>query len=340
MNTQELLEKLCAAQGVSGMEDGAARIAAGMLSRYAQVRRDALGNVIGSIPGTGRHILLDAHIDQIGLIVTDIDESGFLRVDHCGGIDPRVLGGQNVIVWGREPLKGTVCSTPPHLLRDGDGKQAAGFEDIGIDIGLTREEASRLVTRGDRITFDVPPATLLGTRFSAPAIDDRAGVAAILLALDKCSKHLKNPVTVVFSVQEEVGTRGAATAAYASGAEEAIAVDVSFAMSPGCPERKCAKLGSGAMIGVAPTLSASLSDELTALAERKSIPHTLEIMGGETGTDADVIDVTRGGIRMGLLSIPQRYMHTPVEVVDLRDIESTAELIAAYLTELGGNDHA
>ena len=140
-------------------------------------------------------------------------------------------------------------------------------------------------------------------------------------------------------MQEEVGTRGAATGAYASGADEAIAIDVSFALSPGCPERKCGKLGGGAMIGVAPTLSASMSDTFIRIAEENHIPHTLEVMGGETGTDADVIDVTRSGIRMGLISIPQRYMHTPVEVVDLRDIESTAAIIANYLIGLGGEQH-
>ncbi len=340
MDIRQLMEQLCAVPGVSGREDGAAETAANLLSRYAQVHRDALGNVIGHIPGNGAHILLDAHIDQIGLIVTDIDEAGFLRVDRCGGIDPRILVGQDVCVWGNGPIKGTICSTPPHLLRDGDSKQAAGFEDIGIDIGLTQEEAACRVRRGDRVTFDTPPVSLLGTRFSAPALDDRAGVAAILLALERCGDRLKNPVTVVFAVQEEIGTRGAAVAAYAAQAEKAIAVDVSFAMSPGCPERKCAKLGSGAMIGIAPTLSAALSDELAALAERKNIPHTLEIMGGETGTDADRIDIAGNGARMGLISIPQRYMHTPVEVVDLQDIESTADLIAAYLLQRGGNCHA
>ena len=339
MNTQQLLETLCAADGVSGAEKNAADVAAELLSQYASVRRDALGNVIGTIEGTGTHVLLDAHIDQIGLIVTDIDSSGFLRFDRCGGVDVRTLCGQDVVVWGKAPVKGTICSTPPHLLKDGSEKKAADFKDLGIDIGMTAQEAEKFVKRGDRVTFDVRPIKLLGERISAPALDDRAGVAAILLALEQSRGQLKNPVTVVFAVQEEVGTRGAATGAYASGADEAIAIDVSFALSPGCPERKCGKLGGGAMIGVAPTLSASMSDTFIRIAEENHIPHTLEVMGGETGTDADVIDVTRSGIRMGLISIPQRYMHTPVEVVDLRDIESTAAVIANYLIGLGGEQH-
>lgn len=340
MDTQQLLEKLCAADGVSGLEKKAADTAAELLSQYAVVRRDALGNVIGTIPGRGTHVLLDAHIDQIGLIVTAIDADGFLRFDHCGGIDARLLCGQDVIVWGKTPVKGTICSTPPHLLQGGDAKKAADFKDLGIDVGMTQEKAQQCISAGDRVTFDTAPVALLGNRFAAPAIDDRAGVAAILLALEQCRGKLKNPVTVVFAVQEEVGTRGAAVGAYASGADEAIAVDVSFAMSPGCPERKCGKLGGGTMIGIAPTLSASMSDAFVRIAEAHGIPYTLEVMGGETGTDADVIDITRNGIRMGLLSIPQRYMHTPVEVVDLRDIEHTAAIIANYLMDLGGETNA
>lgn len=339
LNTLDCLKQLCAAHGVSGREECAAEVAARFLSEYAEVHRDPLGNVIGTIAGEGKHILLDAHMDQIGLIVTDLDAAGFLRVDRCGGMDARVLCGQNVTVWGKRPVPGTVCSTPPHLIRDGDAKKAADFKDIGIDVGMAREEVERLVSRGDRVTFDTPPAGLLGSRFSAPAIDDRAGVAALLLALEKCRSRLKNPVTIVFAVQEEVGTRGAAVAAYAAQADEAIAVDVSFAQSPGCPEHKCGKLGGGAMIGVAPTLSASLSRELISIAEHEGVPYTLEVMGGETGTDADVIDISRAGVRMGLISIPQRYMHTPVEVVDLRDIENTAQILAAYLIQAGGEQN-
>lgn len=337
MNTQQLLEELSSAEGVSGHEGAAADVAARHLARYAVVHRDALGNVIGTIQGEGTHVLLDAHIDQIGLIVTSIDEDGFLRFDRCGGVDVRFLCGQDVTVWGKAPIKGTVCSTPPHLLGHEDGKKAADFKDLGIDISMTKDEAAACVSPGDRVTFDTQPVMLLGSRFSAPAIDDRAGVAAILLALDRCKNELKTPVTVVFAVQEEVGTRGAATGAYAADADEAIAVDVSFAMAPGCSERKCGKLGGGTMIGIAPTLSASMSDAFIRIAEGDGIPYTLEVMGGETGTDADVIDISRGGIRMGLLSIPQRYMHTPVEIVDLRDIEHTAAIIADYLTGLGGN---
>ena len=336
MNTLDLLKKLCAADGVSGAEGHAGDVAAGLLAEYAEVRRDRLGNVIGTIAGKGKHILLDAHIDQIGLIVTNIDEAGFLLVDRCGGMDARVLCGQDVTVWGSRPLCGTVCSTPPHLVQDRDAGKAADFKDIAIDIGMTREEAEQLVSKGDRVTFRTEPAGLLGRRFTAPATDDRAGVAAVLLALEQCRDRLENPVTVVFAVQEEIGTRGAAVAAYAAEADEAIAIDVSFAHSPGCPEHKCGKLGGGVMIGTAPTLSASMSQELAAISANENIPYTLEIMGGETGTDADVIDISRGGVRMGLLSIPQRYMHTPVEIVDLQDTESTARLLAAYLIQAGG----
>lgn len=336
MNGKEIIFSLCGAPGVSGAEGSAAQVASQLLARHARVRKDALGSVIGEIDGEDPHILLDAHLDQIGLIVTDIDAQGFLRVEKCGGIDTRTLYGQNVTVWGVDPLPGVLCSTPPHLRKAEDVNKAPEWKELAVDIGLNAQQACEKVRLGDRITFDTKPAQLLNERMTAPALDDRAGVAALLLALEKAKGKLRNRVTVAFTVQEEVGTRGAGPAAFSIKPDKAVVVDVSFAMSPGCPAHKCGKLGGGAMIGVAPTLSAGMSADFVRLAQTHGIAHTLEVMGGETGTNADVIDISRGGVETGLLSIPLRYMHTSAEVVDLRDVEAVADLLARYLMELGG----
>ncbi len=332
---KDLLLQLCAASGVSGAEKTAAQTAASALGAFAQVHTDASGNVIGKIEGSGPHILLDAHIDQIGMVVTGVDAEGFLRIDKCGGIDIRTLAGHEVTVWGTEPLYGVVCSTPPHLSK-ADDQSITDITDMAIDIGLAAEAAREKVHPGDRVTLRREPRELLGGLVSSPSLDDRAGVAAILRCLEllREQKHSCR-ITIVFSTQEEVGGGSAGCASFAAGAEAGIAVDVSFAMTPDAPRHKCADLGKGTMIGIAPTLNAAMSRQLEKIAREQDIPHQLEVMNGKTGTNADEIAAAGVGTRMGVLSIPLRYMHMGIEVIDPRDVEGTARLLAAYILERG-----
>lgn len=332
---KDLLFRLCSAAGVSGAEQPAAQVAAGLLERFARVHTDPSGNVIGEIEGAGPHLLLDAHIDQIGMVVTGVDAEGFLRMDQCGGVDIRTLAGNEVTVWGKEPLFGVVCSTPPHLAKQ-DGQPGADLADLAIDIGLSADAARERVHPGDRITLRREPKELLGGLISAPSLDDRAGVAAILRCLELLQDQRHScRLTIVFSTQEEVGGGSAGCASFAAAAEEGIAVDVSFAMTPDAPRHKCAELGKGTMIGVAPTLNADMSNRLEALAKAQDIPYQIEVMNGRTGTNADEIAAAGAGTRVGILSIPQKYMHMAIEVVDPRDVESTARLLAAYILERG-----
>ena len=332
---KDLLLQLCAASGVSGAEKTAAQMAAGALGAFAQVHTDASGNVIGEIEGSGPHILLDAHIDQIGMVVTGVDAEGFLRIDKCGGIDIRTLAGHEVTVWGTEPLYGVVCSTPPHLSK-ADDQSITDITDMAIDIGLAAEAAREKVHPGDRVTLRREPRELLGGLVSSPCLDDRAGVAAILRCLEllREQKHSCR-ITIVFSTQEEGGGGSAGGASFAAGAEAGIAVDVSFAMTPDAPRHKCADLGKGTMIGIAPTLNAAMSRQLEKIAREQDIPYQLEVMNGKTGTNADEIAAVGVGTRMGVLSIPLRYMHMGIEVIDPQDVESTARLLAAYILERG-----
>lgn len=332
-----LLEKLCAAKGVSGAENEAAKAAAELLGRYMPVKIDTLGSVTGSMGSAGVHILLDAHLDQIGLVVTSIDEDGFLKVAKCGGADIRVLAAAEVTVHGREKLFGVITSTPPHLSTPEDSGKAKGFDDIAVDIGMSKENAEKIVSPGDRITFNGSYDRLLGSRVCSPSIDDRAGVAAILRSLEILeNRELNCKISVMFSVQEETGGSGAQAGAFAANADEAIAVDVSFASAPGVSSEKYAALGGGAMIGYGPSLDYEMSRRLTDIAKNKNIPERPEVMGGKTGTNCDEIQVAGKGVKTALISIPLRNMHTAVEVCDLEDIENTARLIAEYITERSG----
>ena len=332
-----LLEKLCAAKGVSGAENRAADVAAELLGKYMPVKKDPLGSVTGTMGEGAVHILLDAHLDQIGLVVTAIDEDGFLKVTKCGGADIRVLAAAEVTVHGKEDVFGVIISTPPHLSKPEDSSKAKSFDEIAVDIGMKREDALGIVSPGDRITFNGSFNRLLGNRAASPSIDDRAGVAAILRCLEMLEdKEIGCKLSVMFSVQEETGGSGAQTGAFSAAADEAIAVDVSFAAAPGISGEKYAALGGGTMIGYAPSLDYEMSRRLSDIAENKEIPNQPEVMGGKTGTNCDEIQISGRGVKTALLSIPLRNMHTAVEVCDLEDIENTARLIAEYILERGG----
>ena len=334
MDTIKVLEQLCSAPGVSGGEFPASAAALGLLGKYAdKAEIDAFGNVIGYIGDDMSKplLLLDAHIDRIGLVVTYIEEDGFLKVGKCGGIDRRTLLAQTVTVYGKEPIKGIISTLPPHVATD-SGK-AAKLEDIVIDTGVSEEKAKELISQGDLVTIDGVFSKLGENRVCSPAADDRAGVAALLYAAEllQSEKELPYRVAVQFAAQEEVGCRGAVISTFNIDPDYAIAVDVSFAQSKGVEASKAGKLGNGPMIGIAAPLDREMFRSLVEIAKEKEIPYQIEGMGSSTGTDADDIAVSRGGVRTGLVSIPERYMHTPCEVVEIADIENTGRLIAEFV---------
>ena len=330
---EDILFALCGAQGVAGRETAAAEIAAGLLQKTCgNVHVDALGSVVGEKPGKGPRLLLDAHLDQIGMAVTAIEEGGFLRVTPCGGMDIRVLAGQEVTIHGERALYGVVPAVPPHLSQKED--KVPEWKDVVIDTGMAREALEALVPPGTRVTLRTRPARLLGERLTAPALDDRAGVAAILRCLELLEGEECCPLTVLFSAQEETGGSGAKVAGFASEADGAIVADVSFAMAPGLALQDAqGKLGGGVMIGVSPALDEQMGEDLRRIAQEQDIVHSIEVMGGRTGTNADSLHNVAAGIPCALLSIPLRNMHTGAEIVDMRDIEATAKLMAAYIRE-------
>ncbi len=333
MDIRSTVVSLSEISGTSGSESKAAQLALGMLREYCPDAEIINGNVTGKF-GTHREglpsLLLDAHIDQIGFAVTYITDDGFIKVGNIGGIDRRLLPAQPVVVHGSRNIKGVICSVPPHLTSG--GSEVLEMDDVAIDTGLTKEELEKLVSLGDSITFDVTCRDLIGSRITGGALDDRCGVASILYALELLKgSDLAYNVTVLFSTQEEVGERGAKIGVFEINPDIALAVDVSFAYAIGEEESKCGYLGKGPMIGISPSLSREISDELINTAKSADIPYQIEVMSGLTGTNADRFSVNRCGAKACTVSIPLRNMHTPVEVIDITDAEQTAKLLAAYI---------
>ena len=333
MDIRSTVVSLSEVSGTSGSESKAAQLALSMLREYCPDAEIINGNVIGKF---GNHreglpsLLLDAHIDQIGFTVTFITDEGFIKVGNIGGIDRRLLPAQTVIVHGSRDIKGGICSVPPHLTSG--SSEVLEMDNVAIDTGMTKEELEKLVSLGDPVTFVVTCRDLIGSRITCGALDDRCGVASILYTLELLrDSDLAYNVTVIFSTQEEVGERGAKIGAFEIDPDIALAVDVSFAYAIGEEESKCGYLGKGPMIGISPSLSREISDELINTAKTADIPFQIEVMSGLTGTNADRFSVNRCGAKACTVSIPLRNMHTPVEVIDLTDVEQTAKLLAAYI---------
>ncbi len=334
MDTKELLKNLTSMPSVGGDEEKMIVLLKEILAPYGEVTTDAMNNVYCTF-GEGYHFLLDAHIDEIGLTVTSISEDGFLKLGACGGIDRRMLLGSEVSVWGEKEIRGIISTLPPHLQKGEDEKKVPEIDEISVDIGMSKESAEKTISLGDKVTFKRHFTELLGDNISSNCLDDRAGVASIINTLDELKK-LPVKVTVLLSTQEEVGTRGAKIGPYGRNVNEAIAVDVSFGYTPNCKKEECGELGKGAMIGFSPILDKENAKELVSVAEKNEIPYQIEVMNGRTGTNADVITISESGIKCSLISIPLKNMHSPVEVIDINDVNSVSSLIVAYIKEKAG----
>lgn len=334
-NIKDVLFKLCAADGIGSIHT-ARSIAADELSKYCNVEmsQSNMNTVARIYAGEEKPtVMIEAHIDEAGFIVTDIDDKGFLTLAKCGGTDLRTLPARFAKIHGRRDVTGVFCSTPPHL---SSGKTE--FNDIAdFKLDSTLGPAAReVISPGDFVTYCTKPAQLLGSRVTAKAIDDRAGVTCLIeLSRRLCGRRLPVNVNFVLCDMEELGTRGARTAAFSVCPQEAIAIDVSFGDAPDVKPADCGTLSNGAMIGFSPVLDREISSRLAEIAEHNGFRYQTEVMGGSTGTDADVISLSRTGVRTGLISIPIRNMHTDCETADIKDIESVCDILEKYLLEGG-----
>ncbi len=333
INLKETLFSLSNADSI-GNVGSASDLAFEMLSKYCECEKTDNLTVIGFMKGESDYtLMLDAHIDQVGFVVTDIDDNGFLTVKNVGGIDIRALPSRRVTVHGKEKVTAVFSATPPHLAK---GEVTYdNIADIKLDTAMGNK-AKDIISAGDYVTLAGSPKELLNNRVCGRSFDDRTAVACLIsVAQMLCDKKLPFNVAFVLSDGEELGLRGIRTASFKINPQEAIAVDVSFGDGIGICGEDSSPLGSGAMIGLAPTLDSSVSKKLINICESKNIPYTTEVMGGKTGTNADMISVNREGVRTGTISIPLRNMHTETEILDLKDLQSICDCLCEYILSGG-----
>ena len=329
MDIKNVLKDLADSVGIGNIKN-ATEVAEKYISEYAEVKHTNNLGIIGEIKGERDYtLMLEAHIDEIGFIVTDVDDSGFLTVSACGGIDLRALPSRQVTIHGKTDVRGVFCSTPPHLSEKDITYDK--ISDLKIDT-LSGEKAKEIISPGDYVTFCTKPEDLSADKLCGKSFDDRAGVA-VLIELASRFKAKKPPVNLVFclSDMEEIGLRGAKTAAYGVSPDEAIVIDVSFGEGPGLTPPECGEIEKGAMIGISPVIDRKISDKLIKTARENNIPFQKEVMGRSTGTDADVISVTKSGVKTGVVSIPLRNMHTDCEIISLKDVKSVCDLLEIYI---------
>jgi putative aminopeptidase FrvX len=345
MAIPELLQRLLTTPGPSGQESGPARAWRESCAAFAQEvgTSDPLGSSFARVPGTaaGLSLAMVGHVDEIGLHVTHIDSGGYLRFGGVGGWDPQVLVAQRVVLQTREgPVHGVIGRKPIHLLKDDDRKKVPELKDLHIDIGAQdADEARQRVRIGDVAVIDARPLEFPHDRVVSRSIDNRIGcfVAAEAARLVAQDGGASGDVLAMAVAQEETGLSGARTSAFAHRPDVAIVVDVTFATDqPGVElgEMTEHKLDSGPVIARGTHIHPAVFELLHTCAEENGIPFTVESLGRQTGTDADVIHISRSGIPTGLVSVPCRYMHSPVEMISLQDVDAAARLLAAFARRL------
>jgi endoglucanase len=325
----ELLASLCGCDCVSGRESGLHKqiLDAGSFDRHAT---DALGNLLcfkdaGPDAAT---VLLDAHADEIGLIVRHIDKEGFIFADAVGGIDPKVLQGTCLTVHGTAPMPAVVGDLPPHLSQE---KKVIPLADLPIDTGRSAKEVRESVRIGDAITFRSGLARIGANQVTGKALDNRAGVAALC----ELSRIVRSPCNIMFSFssQEEVGARGVIPALFGKDISLAICVDTTHGDMPGVDQHKTRPLGTGPIIGRGPGIHPGVGAAVEAAGDRAGIAYSVKAYPGTMPTNLRSIQVSGKGIPGAQVSIPARYLHTPSEIVDLRDVRGCVELLAAFLSD-------
>ncbi|MGC6424920.1 MAG: M20/M25/M40 family metallo-hydrolase [Lentimonas sp.] len=338
----EFLVDLLNARSPTGAEYEAQKVVDDAIEPEVDVyRKDTMGNRFATVnPDGDPSILLAGHIDELGLIITYIDEEGFVYFDTLGGHDKSMISGRRVSILTKNGIvKGVTGKRAIHLMTPEDRKKVPETHEIWIDLGVkTKAEAEALVRIGDAAVYDQSFELVRGSVGVARAFDDKAGAYAVLEAVRRLANgKLAARVTAAATTQEEIGTRGAMTAAFSENPDFAIAVDVGHATdSPDCDPRKYGKFvqGGGPIVCRGPNINPVIFERIVEVAEKNKIPHQIEADPRPTGTDARAIQVAQAGIATGLLSIPLRYMHTPSEMVDLEDIEHTVQLLVAVARSL------
>ncbi len=336
---QPFLKTLISAPGLSGHEAPIRKlIEAEWQPLCDQINVSRLGSLqalrLGTEDEPRNSLLLAAHMDAIGMMVTGITD-GFLRATQIGGIDPRVLPGQIVTVHGHQDLPGMIVQPPPHQMPAEYANSPVPLNHLLIDVGLNPRQVTRLVRVGNLVSFAQPPLDLSSDILVGHSLDNRASVAAVTFCLESLQKRtLAWDVWAVATTQEEETLGGAATSAFGLRPTLAVAIDMTFGASPGSPGHKTFPIGKGITLGWGPNIHPALFKVFKELAERLEIPYKMEVMPRNSGTDAIAMQVAAEGVPTMVISIPLRYMHTPVEMVSLKDIQRAGRLLAEFAANL------
>ena len=346
MDYEKTLAGLCALPGPSGFEGQAARAALELLRPLVdEAFLDRMGSVVGVLR-CGREgakkVLLDAHLDEIGFLITGHEE-GFLRFAPLGGVDPRMLPDRELTILTQPPVVGVVSCLPPHIQSREDMDQSVAIQDLYLDVGLDQETARARIPVGTPAVYRAGCTPLGDKLLCGKALDDRACFAILLDALERLKgEALDVDVYVLGSTQEETHSTGAITAAYGIVPELCVAVDVTHGDSPDGDKGKTFPLGGGPVIGLGPNCTRWMSRRLQHKAEEAGMDCQIEVMAGHSGTNGWPLQVSREGVATAVLSLPLRYMHTPIETVSREDMDNTAALLAHFIRGLGeevpGND--
>lgn len=340
-SARDIITLLSEKPGVSGYEHNLKPILESIFhSSDTNLTSDFFGNCYIQKKGISSNqlIMLTAHIDEIGLIITHIDQRGFLHFSTVGGIDDRTLLHQEVLVHGKEDYNGIISLIPSQANSNKDRKDTIKSANLIIDIGYSQEKAKTIIQPGDIVSIKRTPLFILNERVVGKALDDRAGIVVLAICFNELNqiKH-KHNVVFVSTVQEEVGLRGAITSSKRIKPDLAVAVDVTHAQTLDTKYQVSINLGKGPTIALGPNVHPEIFSRLVSSAKENRIPYQLQPIAGPTGTDARVIQLTGSGIPTGLISVPLRYMHTSVEMASLKDIIECGKLLAYFISSLPEN---
>lgn len=343
---RDFLLKLLETPSPSGYERPIQDVVRAYVSDFAdRISTDLHGNVIAvKNPGAKMRVMFAGHCDQIGMLISHYNDNGFLHAQTIGGWDAQQLIGQRMTIWtSKGPLPAVIARKPIHLLTDEERKQVVKLEDLWLDIGAkNKDEAKELVRIGDPVTLKLGFQEMRNGLANSPAMDNKCGLWVVIEALRRAAKReLKVAVHAVSTVAEEIGLRGAQTSAYGVDPHVGIAVDVTHATD--CPtidkrQQGDVALGSGPVIVRGPNMNPVVVERLIGLAQKLEMPHQLTASGKAQPNDSNALQISRAGVATGLVSIPNRYMHSAVEMISLEDIDRAADLLAEFVASLTGDD--
>ena len=336
-NRTDFLKALISTSGLSGFESPVTGLIEDAWKPLTdELNISALGSLHGLKRGSGKShsLMIATHMDAIGLMVSNISGE-FLHITNLGGIDTRVFPGQAVIVHGTSHIPGVIVQPPAHLLPEGAAKGAVALKHLLVDVGLSTRQVARKVKIGDTVSFATEPTEMSGGTLAGHSLDNRASVAALTLCLEELQSrdHIWD-VWAAATVQEEIGHVGAYTSAFKIRPDLAIAVDVTFAKGPGAGGWEAFELGSGPTLGWGSVNHPFLYEQFKQLAEKLEMPYGTEMLPGRSGTDGDDLQIAAEGIPTIVISIPIRYMHTPVELIATKDIQRAARLLTEFIALL------